>query len=57
MKGKLKRQGVHVGRRSDWKKSIVTIATESKTLQYATKGGKMQTVNKTYKTAIEEFGI
>ena len=57
IRGKLKRQGVHVGRRSDWKKSIVTIETNPETFKYTAKGGKEQTVSKKYKTSIEEFGI
>ena len=62
VKGKLRRRGVHTGRTSDWKKAIVTIATEEYLkkyplkLKYTGKAGKEQTVSKTYKTSIEEFG-
>ena len=56
VKGKLRRRGVHTGRTSDWKKAIVTIATKNTQLKYAGKAGKEQTVSKTYKTSIEEFG-
>ena len=56
VKGKPKRQGVHQGRTSDWKKAIVTIATENGELTYTGKAGKEETVSKKYKTSIEEFG-
>lgn len=56
IKGKLRRRGVHVGRTSDWKKAIVTIATENSELKYTGKAGKEQTVSKKYNTSIEEFG-
>ncbi|NLB80151.1 MAG: 50S ribosomal protein L23 [Clostridiaceae bacterium] len=32
--GKKKRQGVHVGKRSDWKKAIVTLTEDSKTIEF-----------------------
>ena len=57
VRGKEKRQGVHSGKTSDWKKAIVTIAKENGTFKYLGKGGKEQTVNKKYKTSIEEFGF
>ena len=57
VKGKEKRQGVHSGKTSDWKKAIVTISTENGTFKYLGKGAKEQTVNKKYKTSIEEFGF
>lgn len=57
VKGKEKRQGVHSGKTSDWKKAIVTIAQEDGTFKYLGKGGKEQTVNKKYKISIEEFGF
>ena len=56
MPGKQKRMGVHTGRTPDWKKAIVTIATENGELTYTGKAGKEQTVSKKYKTSIEEFG-
>lgn len=55
VKGKPKRQGYHQGRTSDWKKAIVTIDMEQKSISYKTKGGKEVTSNKTFKTSIEEF--
>ncbi|HSH36141.1 50S ribosomal protein L23 [Schnuerera sp.] len=32
--GKEKRMGVHVGRRSSWKKAIVTLTEDSKTIEF-----------------------
>ena len=32
--GKTKRVGVHVGKRADFKKAIVTLTTESKTIEF-----------------------
>lgn len=55
--GKLKRMGVHQGRRASWKKAIVKIDTNPKPEAYLTAGGKEVVVNKKYKTSIEEFGI
>ena len=55
IKGKLRRRG-HTGRTSDWKKAIVTIATENGELKFTGENGNVQTVSKTYKTSIEEFG-
>ena len=34
MLGKIKRQGVHVGKRADWKKAIVTLAQDSKGIEF-----------------------
>lgn len=55
--GKIKRQGVHIGPRADWKKAIVTIDTNPETVSYLVKGGKTTSVNKKYKNNIEEFGF
>lgn len=33
MLGKVKRQGVHVGKRPDWKKAIVTLTPDSKSIE------------------------
>ena len=55
--GKTKRQGVHVGDRSDWKKAIVKIDTDPKSEKYLVKGGKEVYSSKKYKTSIEEFGV
>ncbi len=32
--GKMKRQGVHTGKRPDWKKAIVTLTADSKTIEF-----------------------
>lgn len=56
VKGKPKRQGVHAGRTSDWKKAIVTIDTNPGEMTYLEKGGKEKKLDKKYKTSIEEFG-
>ena len=42
-------------RTADWKKAIVTIATEIKPLSYKGKGGKEVKASKKYKDSIEEF--
>ena len=34
MIGKQKRQGVHLGKRADWKKAIVTLTNDSKTIEF-----------------------
>jgi large subunit ribosomal protein L23 len=55
--GKLKRMGVHVGPRPDWKKAVIKIDLEPKPVTYLTKGGKAAASNKKYKTSIEEYGV
>ena len=55
VKGKTKRVGVHVGKKSDWKKAIVTIDTELAEKSYLGKGGKAVKMNKKYKDSIEDF--
>jgi large subunit ribosomal protein L23 len=54
--GKEKRQGVHVGKTSDWKKAIITIDTEPKASTFLAKGGKATASQRKYKNSIEEFG-
>ena len=34
MLGKMKRQGAHTGRRPSWKKAIVTLTEDSKTIEF-----------------------
>lgn len=34
MLGKKKRMGVNVGKRADWKKAVVTLTDESKTIEF-----------------------
>ncbi len=55
--GKLKRMGVHVGPRSDWKKAVIKIDLDPKADSYLTKGGKGIVNTKKYKNNIEEFGV
>jgi large subunit ribosomal protein L23 len=55
--GKLKRMGVHVGPRADWKKAVIKIDLDPKTGSYLTKGGKETASPKKYKTSIEEYGV
>lgn len=54
--GKMKRMGVHQGRRPAWKKAIVKIDVEPKADSFLTKGGKETANDKKYKTSIEIFG-
>jgi len=54
--GKEKRLGKNSGKTSNWKKAIVKINTKPGTETYLDKGGKTVTVNRKYKTSIEEFG-
>lgn len=55
--GKTKRQGVHVGKTSAYKKAIVTIDTVPTSASYLTKGGKQAQSTRKYKSTIEEFGF
>ena len=55
VKGKEKRVGANIGKRSDWKKAIVTIDTNPSESTYLTKGGKEVKVDKKYKDSIDEF--
>lgn len=55
--GKIKRMGVHTGPRASWKKAVVKIDMDPKPVSYLEKGGKEVTVNKKFKTSIEEFGV
>ncbi len=34
MEGKVKRQGVHIGKRANWKKAIVTLTKDSKGIEF-----------------------
>ena len=56
-KGKMKRQGVHQGRTSKFKKAIVKINLDPQSVVYLEKGGKEKAINRKYKTTIEEFGV
>ena len=55
--GKVKRQGVHVGPRADWKKAVVKIDVSPGVQSYMEKGGKVAATTRKYKTDIEEFGV
>jgi len=55
--GKKKRTRGIPGMTSDWKKAVVTIATETKDGTYLVKGGKSAKLSAKYKTSIEEFGF
>lgn len=55
--GKAKRVGVHMGKTAQWKKAIVKIDLNPERTSYLGKGGQAVTVNKKYKTSIEEFGL
>lgn len=55
--GKKKRMGVHEGYRPKWKKAIVKIDADPKSMKYLEKGSKEVVANKKYKTNIEEFGM
>lgn len=57
VEGKTKRQGVHEGKRPDWKKAIVKIDIAPKPDTYLSVGGKQVVNNKKFKSGIEEFGI
>lgn len=55
--GKVKRMGVHMGPRADWKKAVIKIDLDPKPETYLLKGGKETVNNKKYKTSIEEYGV
>ncbi|MGI6091233.1 MAG: 50S ribosomal protein L23 [Saccharofermentanales bacterium] len=55
--GKTKRMGVHEGKQPVWKKAVVTIDLDPTEDRYETKGGKVGTTTRKYKTEIEEFGF
>ena len=53
--GKKKRVGAHLGKTKAWKKAIVQIDTNPSEEKYLTKGGKVVSSGKKYKTEIEEI--
>jgi large subunit ribosomal protein L23 len=55
VKGKVKRVGANSGKRTDWKKAIVTIDSNPSEKTYLAKGGKSVKVDKKYKDSIDEF--
>ena len=54
VKGALRSRNGRQYRTADWKKAIVTIATEIKPLTYKTEGGKEVKASKKYNTEIKE---
>ena len=54
VKGRLRNNRGKQYRTADWKKAVVTIATEIKPLSYKTKGGKEVKASKKYNTEIQE---
>ena len=54
--GKKKRQGVHQGKRPDWKKAIVKIDVAPRPEKFYEKGAKESVTNRKYKDSIEQFG-
>jgi len=53
--GKKKRQGVHQGKRPDWKKAIVKIDIAPRPETFLEKGAKEKVTNRKYKDSIEQF--
>ena len=53
VKGNEKRVGANLGKRSDWKKAIVTIDTNPTEKTYLSKGGKEVKADKKYKYSID----
>ncbi len=54
VKGALKTRNGRQYRSADWKKAIVTIATEIKPITYKSKGGKEVKASKKFNTEIKE---
>jgi large subunit ribosomal protein L23 len=57
VKGALKTRNGRRYRTSDWKKAVVTIATEIKPLAYKSKGGKEVKASKKFNTEIKEASM
>lgn len=57
VKGSMKTRNGRPYKTSDWKKAIVTIATEIPELKYTGKDGKEVKASKKFNTEIKEFGI
>ena len=55
--GKVKKMGVHIGPRPDWKKAVVKIDLDPKVQSYLAKDGKVTAASRKFKTSIEEFGV
>ena len=57
VKGETKSRNGKAYKTSDWKKAIVTVATEIPALTYKAKGGKDTKASKNFNTEIKEFGL
>ena len=57
VKGALKTRNGRQYRSADWKKAVVTIATEIKPLTYKTEGGKEVKASKKFNTEIKEASL
>ena len=57
VKGETKSRNGKTYKTSDWKKAIVTVATEITDLTYKAKGGKDTKASKNFNTEIKEFGL
>lgn len=57
VKGSTKTRNGKSYKTADWKKAIVTVATEISPVTYKTKGGKEVKTSKKFNTEIKEFGI
>jgi len=57
VKGALRSRNGRQYKTADWKKAIVTIATEVKPLSYKSKGGKEVKASKKYNTEIKEASL
>jgi large subunit ribosomal protein L23 len=55
--GKMKRMGVHIGPRPDWKKAVVKIDVNPGVQSYVDKGGKVTALTRRYKSTIEDFSV
>ena len=57
VKGSTKSRNGKTYKTADWKKAIVTVATEAKDLTYTGKGGKEVKASKNFNTEIKEMGL
>ena len=57
VKGSMKTRNGKQYKTADWKKAIVTVATEIPTLTYKGKAGKEVKATKSFNTEIKEFGL
>ena len=57
IKGRMKSRNGKAYKTADWKKAIVTVATEIPTLTYKGKGGKEVKASKSFNTEIKEMSF